>query len=98
MKIVDNFRSLLFCSHTFSVRRSIDLLDPENQPGFGSAKIRTGSGALGRTEDVETKKKDFKNMYNTYSFHTISKISLRLRYKAPDPVFGLNRIHTTENK
>ena len=44
MNILDNFKSLLFCSHTFGVRRTID---SENQPG--SDKILTGSGALGLT-------------------------------------------------
>ena len=48
MNILDNFKSLLFCFHTFDVRRSIDVLDSENQPGSGPVKIRTESrsGAL----------------------------------------------------
>ena len=50
--ILDNFKSLLFCFHTFGVRRTIDVLDSENQPGSGSVQIRTGSGALGLTGDV----------------------------------------------
>ena len=65
MNILDNIKSLLFCVHTFGVRRTIDVLDSENQSGFG--KIRTGSGALGitgeRTSDtksIRTKMKDFK--------------------------------------
>ena len=32
----DPLKSFLFCLHTFGVRRSIDGLEPENQPGFGS--------------------------------------------------------------
>ena len=48
--ILDNNKSLLFCFHTFGVRRTIDVLDLENQPGSG--KIQTGSGALGLTGDV----------------------------------------------
>ena len=37
-------------SYTFGVRRSINVPDPANQPVSG--KIRTGSWALGLTEDV----------------------------------------------
>ena len=48
--ILDNFKSLLFCLHTFGVRRNIDVLDSENQPG--SVQIRTGSGDQGLTGDV----------------------------------------------
>ena len=60
LNILDNFKSLLFCFHTFGVRRSIDVLDSENKPGSGS-----GSRALRLTEDVyhlesmKTKKKAF---------------------------------------
>ena len=52
MNVLDNFKSFLFSFLIFDVRRSIDVLDPKNQPG--SDKIRTGSGslALGLTEDV----------------------------------------------
>ena len=42
---LDNVKSLLFCFHTFGVGRSIDVLDSEGQPGYGSR-------ALGFTEDV----------------------------------------------
>ena len=49
---LDNFESLLFCFHTFGVRRTIDVLDSENQPGSGSVQIRTRPGALRLTEDV----------------------------------------------
>ena len=48
--LFDDFKRLFFCFHTFGVRRSIDVLDPENQPGSG--KFRTGVGAKGLTEDV----------------------------------------------
>ena len=55
-KVFDNFKSHLFCFHTFGVRSTIDVLDSENQPGSGSVKIRTGSGtgsgALGLIEDL----------------------------------------------
>ena len=32
MNILDNFKRLLFCFHTFGVRHTIDVLDSENQP------------------------------------------------------------------
>jgi len=50
MDILDNFKSLLFCFHTFGVRSTINVLDLENQPESG--KVRAGSGALGLTGDV----------------------------------------------
>ena len=52
--ILDNFKSLLFCFLTFVVRRTIDVLDSENQPGSGSLQIQNGSGsrALVLTGDV----------------------------------------------
>ena len=55
MNVLDNFKGLLFC-HNFGVRQSIDVLDPDNQPG---------SGALGLTKNVqhqkyENKKEAFK--------------------------------------
>ena len=64
MNILDNFKSLFFCFHTFGVRRTIDVLDSENQPGSGN--IQTGSEALGLTGDVyhqkyEKNKEGFKN-------------------------------------
>ena len=49
-KILNKLKSLLSCFHTFGVRRTIDVLDSENQPV--SVQIRTGSGALGLTGDV----------------------------------------------
>ena len=36
--ILDNIKSLLFCFHTFGVRRTIDVLDSENQPGPGQIR------------------------------------------------------------
>ena len=50
MNILDNIERLLFCFHTVGVRRTIDVLDSENQPGSGI--IRAGSGALGLTGDA----------------------------------------------
>ena len=46
MDILDNFNSLLFCFHTFGVKNSNDVLDPENQPGSGL--IVSGSEAQNR--------------------------------------------------
>ena len=37
---LDNF-SLIFCFHTFGVKRSINVQDPENQPGSGSDSLKT---------------------------------------------------------
>ena len=34
INVLDNFNSLLFCFNTFGVRRTIDILDSENQPGL----------------------------------------------------------------
>ena len=71
------FRLNLFKVCNTGVRRSIDVLDPENQPG---------SGALGPTEDVWHQKyelrKDF--FYLKYSFNRISIISLCSRYRVLD--------------
>ena len=47
MNILYYIKRLLFYFHTFGVRRTIDVLDSENQPGSGSGYIRTGYGALG---------------------------------------------------
>jgi len=86
MNILDNLNSLLFCFHTYGVRRTIDVLDSENQPG---------SGALRLTGDVwhqnYENKKGSKN-YVKYSLNRLLKISFRLRYRAPDPFFCQNRI------
>ena len=52
MNILDNIKIILFCFHTFGVRRTIDVLDSENQLGSGSVQIRTGSGAQGLTGEL----------------------------------------------
>ena len=69
--ILDNFKALLFCLHNVGVRRTINVLDSENQPG---------SGALGLTEDVyhqkyENKKEGLNN-YLKYSFNRLLKSPL----------------------
>ena len=55
--ILDNFKSNLFRFHAFGVRRTIDVLDPENQPGSGAPGLtgiqrkKLGSANLTRTQD-----------------------------------------------
>ena len=49
LNILDNFNGLFYLN-TFGARRSIDVLDSENQSG--SDKIRAESGALRLTEDI----------------------------------------------
>ena len=82
-----------FC-FSFGVRRTIYVLDSEYQ--LRSSKIRTGSEALGLTGNVwhqkyENKKGSFKK-HLKYIINRLLKISLRLRYRNPDPVCGQNRI------
>ena len=48
MNSLYDFESLVFCFYTFGVRHTLDVLDSENQPGFG--KSRNESGALGLKE------------------------------------------------
>ena len=60
MNILDNILML-----SFGVRRTIDVLDSENQPGSGSVKMRAGPGAQGLqgtsdTKSMKTKKKAYK--------------------------------------
>ena len=45
--ILDNIKT---CFHTFGVRRTIYVLDSENQPGSGKIQTGFGSGALGLTD------------------------------------------------
>ena len=40
MTVLDNFKRFPFIFHTFCVRRYIDVLDPENQPGSRSRALR----------------------------------------------------------
>ena len=91
MNILDNFKSLLFCCHTLGNRCTIDVLDSENQPGFG--KIPTGSGALGLTGDVYTKSmKTKKKALKLSKIVIVLKISLHSSYRALDSNLGQNRI------
>ena len=65
MTILDNFISLLFCFHIFGVRRTIDVLDSENQPGSGSVKFGPDPGLQGLqgtsdSKSMKTKKKAYK--------------------------------------
>ena len=91
-------KSFFFVFLIFCVRRSIDAPDPENKPGSGSVKIRTGSGsrALRLTENVwhqkyENKKKGSENDLE-FSFDSILNISYCSGYRALDPKFCQNRI------
>ena len=56
MNVLDNFIGILFCFHIFSVKRSIDVLDSENQPGSG--KIRKGIQRTSDTKSMKTKTKN----------------------------------------
>ena len=100
MNILDDFKSLIFYFHTFSVRRTIDVLDSENQPGSG--KIWTGSGSgsevlrLTGSSKYDNKKEEFKNDLK-YLFKELLKTSFRLWYRAQDPVFCQNRILIPDN-
>ena len=93
------FRKYLKPSFLFSYFWSqtyLPVLYSDNQPGSGSGKIRTGSGALCLTGDVwhqkyKNKKEGVQN-YLSYSFNRLLNISLSLRYRSSDPVFGQNRI------
>ena len=93
---------LVFFFVFFCVRRSIDVLDPENQPGSGKILTWSGSRALRLTEDVwhqkyENKKEGLQN-YLEYSFNSIINISYRSVYRALDPKFVQNRIRNTALK
>ena len=72
----------------FCVRRSIDALDSENQPGHG--KIRTGFRALELTEDVWYKKygNEKEGLQNCleYAYNSIFNIPHRSGiWPKPDP-------------
>ena len=88
-----NFAFVFFI---FCVRRVIDVLDPENQPGAGSSGPDPNPGL---TEDLwhqkyENKNEDLQN-YLEYSFCSILNIFYCSGCRALDPEFGQNRIHIT---
>ena len=97
ISFLNNLQVLFYLFIIFCVRRSIDALDPENQPGSGSDKIWNGSGsrALRLTENVGHQKyenkKEIRN-YLEFSFNSILNISYRSGYRALDPTFCQNRI------
>ena len=74
--------------------RSIDVLDPENQPGSGFIRIGSRAYRERLTPKYENKKEGFQN-YLEYSFNSILNVVYRSRYSALDPEFGKNRIHIT---
>ena len=62
MNVLDNFKSLLFCFHTFGVRRTIDVLDSITSPDpvkFGPDPDQGPYGLQGTsdTKRMKTKKK-----------------------------------------
>ena len=59
MNFLDNLQVFFLAFVIFCVRRFIHVLDPENPPGSGSGKIRTGSGSRAhkRTSDNKSMKK-----------------------------------------
>jgi len=72
-------KAFFFVSILLVSRRTIGVLDSENQPGSG--KIRNGSGALGLTWDVHTKSMKTKKKALTLSktFSRILKTSFELK-------------------
>ena len=73
----------------FCARRSIDFLDPENQPGSGSR-----SRALRLIENhqkYENKKEGLQN-YLEFSINSILNIFHRSGYRGLDPEFGQSHI------
>ena len=54
MNNLDSVKSLLFCFHTFDVRRAKVVLDSENKPGSGALEIKRGRLD---TKSIKTKKK-----------------------------------------
>ena len=59
MNILDNFKIILCRFLTFGVRRSIDVLDSENQP--------TGLQGTSDTKSMKTKKNDLRVIKNIHS-------------------------------
>ena len=57
MNILHNIKNPLFHFHTFGARRTIYVLDPENQPGSGALGLTGGTSG---TRIIKTKKKAFK--------------------------------------
>ena len=99
MNFLGNLQVFFFVFFIFCVRRSIDVINPENQPRSGFIRTGYGSRALGLTEDVwhqkyENKKEGLQN-YLEYSFYSILTISHRSGYTALDPEFDQNRIRNT---
>ena len=103
MNFLGNFQDFSFVLKKKKiVRRSIEVLDPENQPGSGF--IRTGSGTLGLTDDVRLlnkKQKEVLQNYLQYSLIRILNNVYRSRYWALDPAKTgstslLMWMHTTE--
>ena len=52
LNILDNSKNHLFWFDTFDIKRSIDVLDLENQSGSGEIRTGYGFGPIGLTEDA----------------------------------------------
>ena len=61
MNILYKFKSLLFCLYSFGVRRTIDLLDSENQPGSGALGLKVDN-----SQKIKTKEKALKIILNIH--------------------------------
>ena len=86
-------KAFFFVSILLVSRRTIGVLDSENQPGSG--KIRNGSWALGLTGDVLHQKYEKRLLklsiiFIQQNFNNLP--SFEVQYRAPDPVIGQNRI------
>ena len=70
VSFLDDLQALFFVFLIFCVRRSIDALDPENQPGSGSVKQNVWH------QKYENKKEGLQN-YLEFSFNSILNIAYR---------------------
>ena len=86
------FQSFIFGIFIVGVRRPIDDLEPENQPGSGF--IRTGSGSGSRALELKydvchqkygNKRKVLQNYLVFYFFHGIQNTPHRSGYRALEP-------------
>ena len=89
MNFLGNLQVLFFVFLILFVRRSIDALDPENQPGAGSEALRLTENVW--HQKYENKKEGLQN-YLEFSFNSILNIFYRSGYRALDPKFCQNRI------
>ena len=91
--ILDNFQSLLFCFHTFSVRRRYHICARFRKPAririrSNSDRIRGSRANRGRLPPKVWKQKRKFLKLSKYSTNKSLKICLGLKCRAPDPFFG----------